>query len=73
MEKVLSVITWLKILLTVVFVIGQHFSVMSMVMKQCPAHRAVFLCSNANDGLCGGGRDAAWFVVCSMFPQKQIA
>lgn len=46
---------------------------MSMVMKQCPAHRAVFLCSNANDRLCGGGRDAAWFVVCSMFPQKQIA
>lgn len=28
---------------------------MSMVMKQCPAHRAVFLCSNANDRLCGGG------------------
>lgn len=46
---------------------------MSMVMKQCPAHRAVFLCSNANDRLRGEGRDAAWFVVCSMFPQKQIA
>lgn len=32
------------------FVIGQHFSVMSKLMKQCPAH-TVFWCSDANDHL----------------------
>lgn len=45
---------------------------MSMVMKQCPAHRAVFLCSNANDRLCGGGAGCC-LVCCVLYVSTDVA